>query len=81
LAEANERQKLDSLLLDPSWLDAKLAATANTAALIADYDYYAVGESQQIDRADAAVNGRYIGARSAPADPPARGPVDDEQNH
>jgi hypothetical protein len=48
LAEANERQKLDSLLLDPSWLDAKLVATANTAALVADYDHYAVGESQQL---------------------------------
>jgi WD40 repeat protein len=48
LAEANERQKLDSLLLDPSWLDAKLAATANTAALVADYDHYALGETQQL---------------------------------
>jgi hypothetical protein len=38
LAEANERQRLDSLLLDPSWLAAKLAAT-NTAALVADYDH------------------------------------------
>jgi hypothetical protein len=31
-----------------SWLAAKLAATANTAALIADYDRYALGEPQQL---------------------------------
>ena len=37
-----------SLLLDPSWLAAKLAATANTAALIADYDRYAVNEPQKL---------------------------------
>jgi hypothetical protein len=48
LAEANQRERLDSLLLDPSWLDAKLAATANTAALVVDYDHYALGESQQL---------------------------------
>jgi hypothetical protein len=49
LAEANERERLESLLLDPSWLTAKLAATANTAALVADYDYhYALGEPQQL---------------------------------
>jgi hypothetical protein len=32
LAEANERQTLDSLLLDLHWLTAKIAATANPAA-------------------------------------------------
>jgi APAF-1 helical domain/WD domain, G-beta repeat len=48
LAEATERERLDSLLLDPSWLAAKLVATATTAALIADYDHYAMGEPQQL---------------------------------
>ena len=46
LAEAGERETLDALLLDPSWLKAKLAATANPAALVADYDQYGVGELQ-----------------------------------
>ena len=32
LAQANERQLLDSLLLDPNWLKAKLAATGNCGA-------------------------------------------------
>jgi hypothetical protein len=48
LAEANERERLDSLLLNPGWLTAKLAATANTAALVADYDHYAVSEPQKV---------------------------------
>ena len=48
LAETNERQKLDALLLDPGWLMAKLTATGNTAALVADYDRYAAGEPQKV---------------------------------
>jgi hypothetical protein len=39
---------LDAILLDPSWLTAKLTATGNTAALVADYDRYAVGEPQKV---------------------------------
>ena len=46
LAAAQERQKLDALLLDPAWLKAKLAATASPAALVADYDQHGVGELQ-----------------------------------
>ena len=46
LAEANERERLDGLLLDPKWLTTKLAAMGNTAALIADYYQYAEGEAQ-----------------------------------
>jgi WD40 repeat protein len=48
LAEANERQRLDKLLLDPGRLKAKLATTGNTAALVADYDNYAQGEAQSL---------------------------------
>jgi hypothetical protein len=48
LDAANERHRLDKLLLDPSWLTQKLAATANAAALVADYDHYAMGELQQV---------------------------------
>jgi WD domain, G-beta repeat/APAF-1 helical domain len=43
LAEAGDRETLDAILLDPGWLTAKLTATGNTAALVADYDRYAVG--------------------------------------
>jgi hypothetical protein len=35
-------------LLDPSWLTAKLAATGNMAALVADYDHYAREEEQNL---------------------------------
>jgi hypothetical protein len=41
-------RKLDAVLLDPGWLTAKLTATGNTAALVADYDRYAVGEPQKL---------------------------------
>ncbi len=44
LAVAKERDKLDKLFLDPGWLKAKLSATANSQALVADYDLYGVGE-------------------------------------
>jgi WD40 repeat protein len=48
LADANDREALDALLLDPSWLMAKLAATGNTHALVADYDRHAVGETENL---------------------------------
>lgn len=37
LADAGLRDRLDALLLDPSWLQDKLAATANPHLLFADY--------------------------------------------
>jgi putative hemolysin len=46
LAEAGDRETLDAILLDPSWLKAKLAATGSPAALVADYDRHGVGELQ-----------------------------------
>jgi len=48
LAEAGEREKLDSLLLDPRWLQAKLAATASPFALFADYQLYGAGQAQSL---------------------------------
>src|ERR1700733_14885775 len=48
LAEAKERDRLDTLLLDPGWLKAKLEATANPQALVADYHRYGVGEAQSL---------------------------------
>jgi hypothetical protein len=69
-----------SLLLNPSWLTAKLAATANTAALIADYDRYAVNEPQKlIGRTRRADRGNLL-ARPAPAYTTAIGSADDECN-
>ncbi len=47
-AEARERARLDALLLDPAWLQAKLEATANPQALVADYQRYGVGEAQSL---------------------------------
>jgi WD40 repeat protein len=48
LAETNEREWLDQLLLDPSWLKGKFASTGNIGALIADYDQYGRGEAQSL---------------------------------
>jgi WD40 repeat protein len=48
LAEAQGRARLDALLLDPAWLQAKLEATANPQALVADYERYGVGEAQSL---------------------------------
>jgi hypothetical protein len=48
LAEANERQKLDALLLDPGWLKAKLGATDNPFGLFLDYQQYGAGEAQSL---------------------------------
>jgi APAF-1 helical domain/WD domain, G-beta repeat len=46
LAAAQEREKLDRLLLDPGWLKAKLLATSSPQALVADYEQHGVGELQ-----------------------------------
>ena len=46
LAEAKEREKLNELLLNPSWLKAKLSATSSPQALVADYEQHGVGELQ-----------------------------------
>jgi WD40 repeat protein len=46
LAAANERDRLDQLILDPGWLKAKLAATGSPQALINDYDRYSADEFQ-----------------------------------
>jgi WD40 repeat protein len=48
LAEATERERLDALLLNPGWLEAKLAATGNPQALVADYLQHGVGEIQTL---------------------------------
>jgi WD40 repeat protein len=48
LAEAGEREKLDALLLDPSWLMDKLVVTSNPQALVADYERYGAGEAQSL---------------------------------
>jgi hypothetical protein len=47
-AETNERDHLDRLLLDPGWLKAKLGATGNAQALVADYDRHSTGELQTL---------------------------------
>jgi WD40 repeat protein len=47
LAEAGERQRLDTLLLNPAWLQAKLEATS-PQALVADYQRYGAGEAQSL---------------------------------
>jgi WD40 repeat protein len=48
LAEAGERAKLDTLLLDPGWLKAKLAAIGNPHSIIADYELQSTGKLQNI---------------------------------
>ncbi|MGA9599365.1 MAG: TIR domain-containing protein [Methylocystis sp.] len=48
LAAAQERQKLDALLLDPAWLKAKREATGAPSALVSDYDQFGVGEAQTL---------------------------------
>jgi hypothetical protein len=47
LADAEERERLDRLLLDPGWLREKLAATA-PQALVSDYEQHGVGEAQNL---------------------------------
>jgi hypothetical protein len=46
LVAANERDRLNKLLLDPGWLKAKLAATGSPWSLVADYDRHAADEFQ-----------------------------------
>jgi hypothetical protein len=46
LEAANERDRLDRLLVDPDWLRAKLEAIGSPQALIADYDRHAASELQ-----------------------------------
>jgi NB-ARC domain/WD domain, G-beta repeat/APAF-1 helical domain len=48
LAAANERDRLDRLLLDPGWLKAKLAVTRSLQALVNDYDRHAADEVQTL---------------------------------
>jgi hypothetical protein len=48
LAEAGERGNLDTLLLDPAWLKAKLEATKNPLALFLDYQQYGAGEAENL---------------------------------
>ncbi|HXW28795.1 MAG TPA: NB-ARC domain-containing protein [Xanthobacteraceae bacterium] len=48
LAEAKDRQTLDTLLLDPGWLVTKLGGIGHPQALIADYEHYGAGEAQNL---------------------------------
>ena len=48
LSGAGDRQTLDALLLDPSWLQAKLVATKSPQALIADYDQHGHSTLQKL---------------------------------
>jgi len=48
LAQAGDRKALDELLLDPSWLIAKLTSIGDPRALIADYDRYGTGDVQKL---------------------------------
>ncbi len=48
LAAAQEREKLDALLLDPAWLKAKLEATGMPSALVSDYAEYGHSEAQKL---------------------------------
>src|SRR5262245_9688545 len=44
LAAAQDRDTLDRLLLDPGWLEAKLAVTSSPQGLVADYEQYGSGQ-------------------------------------
>jgi WD40 repeat protein len=48
LAEARERERLDALLLDVRWLQAKLAVTRDPQAIVGDYDRHAAGVVQSL---------------------------------
>lgn len=48
LAGAGDRGTLDALLLDPSWLQAKLAATSSPQSLVADYELHGAGQMQSL---------------------------------
>jgi WD40 repeat protein len=47
LAAAGERELLDKLLLDPDWLQAKLASTS-PRALVADYERHGRGRAESL---------------------------------
>jgi WD40 repeat protein len=48
LAEARDRRKLDALLLDAGWLQAKLVETRDFQSLVGDYERHAIGEEQSL---------------------------------
>jgi WD40 repeat protein len=48
LAEAGEGERLSVLLLDPSWLEAKLESTGDPLALVGDYQRYGRGEALRL---------------------------------
>ena len=48
LAEAEARERLDALLVDPGWLTAKLTVTANPQALVADYERFGKSETHRL---------------------------------
>jgi WD domain, G-beta repeat len=48
LFEAGDRAALDAKLLDPGWLQAKLAATTSTLALASDYEKLGQGRMQSL---------------------------------
>jgi hypothetical protein len=48
LHEAGDRAGLDARLLDPGWLQAKLAATASPLALVGDYERFGQGQMQSL---------------------------------
>src|SRR5262249_31050874 len=48
LHEAGDRAALDARLLDPGWLQAKLAATASPLALVGDYEKFGQGQLQSL---------------------------------
>lgn len=58
LAAAGDRNALDALLLDPSWLKAKLEAVGNPEALVTDYDQLAQGDVQSLIGATLRISAR-----------------------
>ncbi|WP_046863665.1 TIR domain-containing protein [Microvirga massiliensis] len=48
LAEAGNREALDALLLDPTWMRDKLLATSNPQYLISDFRQYAHDRAQEL---------------------------------
>jgi WD40 repeat protein len=48
LHEAGDRAALDAKLLDPGWLQVKLAATASPLALVGDYERFGHGQMQSL---------------------------------
>jgi WD40 repeat protein len=48
LHAAGDRDGLDARLLDPGWMQAKLAATASPLALVSDYEKFGQGQLQSL---------------------------------